>query len=104
MAAGSSSPAGASAVADALDGAKGVFPVRRLGDDAAWATVQERGWEGMVGKDDRSPGADARVAQGQGATLSGVVVRPACSAVDENIPRSHIPRQDADRTHTPAYV
>jgi bifunctional non-homologous end joining protein LigD len=37
---------------DALDGAEGVFPVRQLGHDgaAAWTQVQERGWEGIVGK------------------------------------------------------
>jgi ATP-dependent DNA ligase len=39
-----------------IDGAELVLPVRRLAGDglAAWREVQERGYEGLVGKDERS--------------------------------------------------
>jgi bifunctional non-homologous end joining protein LigD len=39
-----------------LDGARMTFPARRLADNghAAWAIVKERGYEGLVGKDQES--------------------------------------------------
>ncbi len=39
-----------------LAGARGIFPARRLADHglAAWAIVKERGYEGLVGKDQES--------------------------------------------------
>jgi hypothetical protein len=51
-----------------------LFPARRLETDglAAWAQVVERGYEGLVGKDESSPyreRPDALVAQGEGAEV-----------------------------------
>ena len=42
---------------DVAAGADLVYPARRLEDDGltAWATVQERGYEGLVAKDERAP-------------------------------------------------
>ena len=45
------------ALEDGIAGAQLVFPARRLEQDglAAWTTVQERGYEGLVAKDERAP-------------------------------------------------
>ena len=45
------------ALEDVVSGAELVFPARRLEDDglAAWATVQARGYEGLIAKDERAP-------------------------------------------------
>jgi bifunctional non-homologous end joining protein LigD len=45
------------ALEDVVAGADLVYPARRLEDDGlgAWVTVQERGYEGLVTKDDRAP-------------------------------------------------
>ena len=45
------------ALEDVIAGAKLAFPARSLEADgvAPWATVQERGYEGLVAKDERAP-------------------------------------------------
>jgi ATP-dependent DNA ligase len=57
-----------------VDGHDLVLPAHRLAADGleAWAEVLERGYEGLVGKDEVSPyveGRDALLAQGEGAAL-----------------------------------
>ena len=45
-----------------VDGHDLVLPARRLADDGreAWAQVLERGYEGLVGKDEASPYVEGR--------------------------------------------
>jgi len=47
---------------DILDDARLVLPVRRLADDGleAWSQVLDRGYEGLVGKDEASPYREGR--------------------------------------------
>jgi bifunctional non-homologous end joining protein LigD len=61
-----------------IDGQSLVLPVRRLAADGleAWAQVLERGWEGLVGKDEASPYREGR-------TLSWLKVKQRDYRVEE---------------------
>jgi ATP dependent DNA ligase domain len=61
---------------DVVEGSERVFPVRRLATNGleAWAQVLERGYEGLVAKDEASryePGPNEALAEGQAKGLDG---------------------------------